>query len=532
MSRYGDYETAVPRRRGGYGAYNDGDERPPARSRAPPRDDPYSSIRPLPPRVPASSVYDTYRPPNLHGNTSGGSGRRDEYSRGSGGRDPPREDYRRDEYGRRDPPSRGGGGGGISSAYDTYRPTSSSRDPPSRSRDPPARDPYRTSAGSGRERGGYRDERRDDQYGTVYPRRAPPSNDYGAYDTYRPPTKPSAEYERKLEKYAGVPAVSPRNRRRDDRRPSRRRDDTDSDDESPVRSSRRKRKDKLKKKKSKRRDDTDSEESESEEDSEESSEESSSEEEVRKKKSKSKKSKSKKASKKSKKSKKKSKRDSDSDETSSEEEESEEDDVVNAVARNFNTPLALPAPDPAALGNEAFGFPGANVAGNGTGGNDLMGGEVASTAMVPVNAEEFQNMPGEYPQDMTATSAGTLAGRFPQIGSAMAAPPIGGMGMSMQPGMMGMGGMNGMGGMGMQQPQAGMMGMGMGGQPGMMGGMGMGMGQQPGAMGAMQPGMMGGMQGGAMQPGMMGMGMQQPGMGGGAPDMLTQDFNGMNLNQQ
>eukprot|EP00171_Calliarthron_tuberculosum_P010016 IDg10016t1 len=100
MSRFGDYETAAPRRRGGYGAYNDGDDGEEPR-RGTRRDDPYTSVRPLPPKISASSVYDTFRPPNLHGNESSRSDNDRRGGRQHRDREEPRRD--RDEYSRRDP---------------------------------------------------------------------------------------------------------------------------------------------------------------------------------------------------------------------------------------------------------------------------------------------------------------------------------------------------------------------------------------------------------------------------------------------
>lgn len=531
MSRYGDYETAAPRRRGGYGAYEGGEERAPAR-RAPPRDDPYASERPLPPRIPASALYDTYRPPNLHGPSGSGSGSAPDR----------RDEYRRDDYGRRDPPSRA-----PASAYDTYRPTGRDERPSHRDERSSSRDrSYRDERGGGV--GGYRGERdtyrgrggasgRDDRdaYASAYPRRAPPENDYGAYATYRPPTKPGSEYERKLEKYAGVaPKFESsrgdvrRGRYRDDERDSRRsryhdddRDerrsrrsrrkddsDEDSDDESLVRS-RRSRKDKKKKKKNRVLDSDDDTEDDTDD---ESTEEDSSEDERRKKK------KAKAKAKKAKAKKSKKKKDlSDSDDDREDEEDTRPTQTPTAMPY-MQPMLALPAPDPAALGAEAFG---------GAGGGDLMGGEMQERAMVPAlppaRADDFANMPGEYPHDNAPK--GSLAGRFPQLGSAVATP--------MGPGVMtGQGIMPGMGGMpnamGMQQMGMGMGMAGPGMQPQMMGAPGMQ--QMMGAPG-MQPQMMGGLPGG--MPGAMGgMPMQvmpmQQGMANGQ-DLLTQDMGAMNL---
>lgn len=515
MSRFDDYETAVPRRRGGYGAYNDTEEAPRG-GRTSRRDDPYSSVRPLPPRVSASSVYDTFRPPNLHGSASST-------------RDHGRDDSRREPYSSRPPPR------AAASAYDTYRP------PPPRSGG--GRDGDRDSGYSTRDSG-------RDPYSSNYARRAPPENDYGAYATYRPPSKPSAEYVRKLEKYAGV--TTKRSDRRDDRSPVRgrsRRDESDSEDESPVRSRRSKREKKKKKSKAKkRREEVDSDETEDEEDSESSSEESSSEEEVRKKKSKSKKKKKSKSEKK-KKGKKSKKVLSDSDDSEDSEEESESEEEKPAPVSNA---LAIMPADPAALGVAAFSadnmMGGTGGAANmAAGGMNLMGEDTTSTALVPAgNAGDFANMPGEFPQD--SQPKGSLAGRFPQLGSAVATPfgpgVMTGQGLMPQGGAGAMGGMGGMPGMNpmMAPGMGGMGGMGMG--PGMMGMQGMGAMGGAGGMGAMggmgngnmgQPGVqaMGAMGGAGMQQGMGMMpaaGMMQGGMmNAGQPDLLTQDFNAMNF---
>jgi hypothetical protein len=440
--------------------------------------DSYESRYGSPPARVVEEDYATYRPPNLFG----------------------REDARGSSSIRQDLVP--------SAAYDTYR-------PPAR-RGPPPRAPA-----------------------------APPrENDYSAYDTYRPPSKPSAEYARNMERFAGVRvATAPAGRPSTRHHRSAHATDTDSageDDSDEERSQRRrdahkkkkgkavtKRSGKTSSKTSRKQKDEDSESSESDSDSESSSDESASSDESdaprRKSKPKSKsKLKAKSAgsgkskvarpegAKKRSKSGKKNHASSSGSSSSSPSSSSSDEEGGSAVMGVLSKSVVPVQTNVDALGAQAFGsdmstFP------------DLIGDAPAA---------DFSNMPGEDPVP-SQSNAGSLAGRFPQLGggsSQQAMVPMGGMNAM---GVVGIGGMemngmgmNGMGTNGMGMNGMGMNGMGMNGM-GMngMGMNGMGMNQHLGMMNGLNVNAMGGM-------------MYNPvgGMGfAGKPDNMTSDFSNMSM---